>query len=235
MHDEIRRPACPLPLPPPCPPRPPCPAPRHRSGRTLAEDLQRRAIRYNLLQVFLVAVLVPGTILLWIVSFLLIHFFIDSILGIGDCQWPLVSLCGSCLGLVGLAVWGYLNRRAEFDPESFENSEFSDFGPARGTYLVYDSRPAYVLCCILLAAPKTSILAIRAMRSWVWCGYDVTNQAAGILTELGMRPSWTPATDFAHQRPGLWLLDRLGLIWTRIEHGDKFIRIPPGTKRSDFA
>mgnify|MGYP001007032664 CR=1 FL=1 len=210
-----------------------------RFARTLADDLRRQVLRHNLLQVFLVVVLVPGTIALWAVSFWLIHWLIERIGETCCCEWSQVAFYGSWAGLAALAFWGYQHRNAEIEPENFEESEFSEFAPARDVIAPldprHDSREVFLLYSILMAAPKTTILAIRAMRSWIRCDRNAPSHAANVLRQLAVRPGWVPATDFVDHGPGLWLLDRLDLIWTQIDHGHKYVRIRPGAKRSDFA
>jgi len=199
------------------------------------EGLRRRVLRHNLLQVFLIAVLIPGTIVLWLLSYGIFYWAVDSV-----CDCPRLSFWAAWLGLAVLAWYGLRFRGPPIEPEGFLESEFGEYAQLRarrqnlselGMVPLY----TYVITSLPLAAPRTTVLAVQAFRAIVWNDSTAVGQAARMLHELNARRDWLPVAQFAAMGAGLHLLDRLGLIWTKLVYGEAHVRIPPGIKPSDFA
>ncbi len=85
---------------------------------------------------------------------------------------------------------------------------------------------SYVVSQVLLAAPRSLVHAGRAFASLVPAGEHELRSTAEVLARLAQERTWAPLDRYRADGEQLHYLSRVGLLWSRVEHGTAEIRIP---------
>ena len=202
-------------------------------------DLQKRVGLHNASQIAIGLALVPGSIALWIASFWTARIlFAVSAFALGFSVWR-ISFYVALAFLVLLAVEGVRYGKPLFDLREYTKSAYydnfimqSESGRALNWLAGSPMGIAYLVSQALFCAPRTAVHAVRAFRSLVPRDEATVAEAAKVLTELEGRREWVPASRYSHHGAALMLLDRLRLIWVKIESGETQIRYPAGMPKS---
>jgi len=199
------------------------------------EEIIRRVKLHNAAQMVLGVGLIPLSLFLWWISFwffrlafyISLHYLIDD-------AWT-VTLYVAWLCMIPLAVEGFRHGRPLFDLGEYARSGFYDnflrqsrSGRVINAYYGNPAGVAFLVSQMLFAAPRTIVVAIKALRSRLPTSADVARHAARILRELRTSRKWTPADEYKQFGAPLMVLDRLHLIWTEYESGHLEIRYPAG-------
>ncbi len=204
--------------------------------------LRRRIERHNSIQLLTASILFAGAALLWFLSFWLFRALIYlPLAAFGFDAWG----CSFYAALAVLALLTFETLRFKGPPVELEEYSESLFGDSilaqvrvfgmSGTRIA-GSPLAYVFLVVKLvfAAPRATVQAITALRSRIQAEPAVIAQAVQAFQKLDLAHYWMRASDFPGLGGGLFLLDRLDMLWTKIEDGQRMVRIPAGSQSSDF-
>jgi hypothetical protein len=82
----------------------------------------------------------------------------------------------------------------------------------------------YIATQILLAAPRTTMLAVRAGRSFISMETDEIVRATKLLDEIGEHREWTPAESYGRVET-MRKLVKMDVVWDKEEEGKKVVHV----------
>ena len=202
-----------------------------------AEELSRRVTNHNLVQIGIAVGCIPASLFLWYFSFwffraaffLALDLFIDNA---GTISLILAWLC-----MIPLLIEGVRNTRPLFEASEIGRSGFSgmmqvwqDRSSAVGYRVAQYGAAMFMITQVLYAAPRTMVLAIKALKSRLPADEATVGSAATILSELKASRDWTLAETYQDRGAALTLLMRMELIWADDKGGAMQVRYPAGQK-----
>jgi len=199
-------------------------------------DLKRRVWRHNALQIATGTAATLWAVVMWPISFWLMRFLASKPFELADVKvgWDIgfyLALVGlALLALEGVRYW----RLIVADREDGGESDFADIlglSPGGGA-LYYNVGGAHILVHLMLSAPRMTAQAICVPRRLIRTTSAAYIQGAAVYNRLAEERKWMPLSEWSNCRAGVFLLDRLRLIWTRLENGETQLRIPPGSDRT---
>lgn len=207
-----------------------------------ADDISKLVWKNNVKQIFTGFVCGLVALIFWPISYWgfygLFHLVL-VFLGIGMAQ--AISICLAFLGVLFLAVEGYRYYQDGTDNQAAMKSEHAREMMAMtcgdrnrnqyetgfsGTSLSID--PAAFAGQVVFIAPRMSISAVKAFRSYIHTTVNAIQEAARVYDKLAMNADWMPASALPDYEAGVILLDRLELIWKETMEGEMHFRIMPG-------
>ena len=198
-------------------------------------DLRSHVRRHNILQAVSAIAMVFGAVVMWPISFNLLKFLVRMPLELAEIQNALtIATCIAWIGIAFLMVEGLRYwRLVAADREDSDNSDFDDLtgmsqGSAGMNVAFGNVGAAYFLTFMILAAPRLTAQALFIPRLFIRTTSVAYAQGATIYNQLAHDRKWTPVSEWPNHRAGVFLLDRLRLIWTRLNNDEMQIRIPPG-------
>lgn len=194
------------------------------------QKLQTKLRRNNLLQISLGATLAVLAPALWIGSFWAARYLFylpASRLGFQG-MWDASLYVGWGFTAL-LAFEGLRNSHPLFDLKEYAESDFNwrEKGNVPGTIAIgygYDPMAdAWLVTQLLFLAPRTTVLAVQALRSVIRASPGVIDRAAAIFNDLRADHRWHAARDFGDCGPAIRLLSRLRLIW--LQRGERGLEL----------
>jgi hypothetical protein len=209
------------------------------------EILRRRIHRHNALEMLKATVLFPGAAVLWFLSFWLFRALIYiPLAAFGFDAWGF-SFFAAWVGLAILAWEGFQFNVPTIDLEDLDDISFGNgllgqalslpfaMGTARRTHGDVMTC-AIVVAQFVFAAPRATRQAFESLQSRIHAEPAAIAQAVEVFRKLDLERHWLPAADFPGFGGGLFLLDRLDMVWTKLEDGAQLVRIPAGSQPADF-
>ena len=175
-------------------------------------------------------VFILGAIVLWPLSFWVFRalFYIPlAAVALGNAGR--LSLYLAWAGMSLLVVEGCRCTRPLFDLKDFSQSVYYQ-NPVAGT--ASGALPAARCSASAIpwrsptwfrsffSAPRTSVLAVKALRSVIRAAPEAFGQAARLTPLWRSSDGGFRLRKFRHCMAGVMLLDRLGLIWTEVKEGE---------------
>ncbi len=213
----------------------------------MTEDKLRQMVgRKNTFNLVLGILLLPGSLLLWFISFWIFRgLFFISLYWLGKMFWPrldaasascyIAVFCMIVLAVEGLRYSRQLFDLREFSQSSFGSSSLSTTSSGRIVNAVILGNPlgkAYVISQFLYMAPETTLQAVKALRSRLPCDAETIRQATDIFNQLHHDRQWVARDFYLDRAAAVLLLERLRLIWTSDKNGFHEVRIPPAADNS---
>lgn len=196
--------------------------------------LRQMIRRHNRTCLLKAALFVIGAVLLWPMCYWFFKYVTMAITYPWGVVWSdatYSSIGAACIAL--LAVEGVHYGRKVFDLESYRESTYYDFvGHGRGefaiTYMTGDmASTAYIWSNLLFCAPRCTVLAWQNLRARTQAADETIESAVELVKELRLRDDWIPAGEFSASPASLHVLDRLNVLWLRVEAGVPEIRLRP--------
>jgi hypothetical protein len=182
-----------------------------------------------------------GSVLLWLLSYLIAAAFVLLIVTVIFHKYPHGWLVNGITAgvLVILLVDGIRHTGELFDLRRFRHSFYSIganqihvgwtvSGPSvtRGNPL----QAAFAISQFLLCAPRSSLAAIRRLRNRTRIDDAMLARAVTCLQTLARDSNWHDVSSFGRDAPALAYLDLLGLLWTRLENGTAQVKLDPSAR-----
>jgi hypothetical protein len=200
-------------------------------------DLRQRVWRHNALQIASGIAMAVLALCAWPISFWLLRFVVHAPLALLEIPNSAgVSFYAAAAGTFLLALEGIRYwRLIRADQENVVGTEFRDdmlaasvTGRGLGAWHMYITE-GYLAVHLMLFAPRVTAQLLYVPRCLIYAPADAFPQAAEVYRRLAEDRRWTPVSEHRDRGAGVILLDRLQLIWTRIEDGQLQLRIPPGS------
>ncbi len=172
---------------------------------------------------------------MWPISFKLLKFLIRMPLELAEIKNALtIATCIAWIGIAFLMVEGVrywrlvaADREDDNSPDITDIADLSQGGGSMNAQFG-NVHAAYFLTNIILAAPHLTAQAVCIPRLFIRTTSSAYEQAATVYNRLARDRKWTPVSELIDYRAGVFLLDRLRLIWTNLKDGEMQLRIPPG-------
>lgn len=208
-------------------------------------SLTQRAQLFNALQIGLGVLLIPVSLVCWVLSFIvfrwLFYFPVSTIWStelFGYTTWGVSFYLALACTLL-LAVEGVRYAKPLFSLDTYVTSAFhdnwfiqSDTGEALAWNYYNPQAMAFLVSQFLFCAPRTAVHSYKAFRSLVKTDNATLNRALDILKLLEQANGWVSLARFPSDAESIILLRRLYLVWIHFEddeHGE--IRTPPRSGR----
>jgi hypothetical protein len=207
------------------------------------QTLRRRIEHYNAIKLLTGIVLLPGALVLWFLSFWVFRILIYGILDeFGIDAWGFSFY--AALAMLPLLAWEGLRFNVPtMDVEDLSDLPLGDsllsrgllFCTTRGWITAHGALAfVFLVAKIVFAAPRATLQGVTALRSRIEAEPKLISQAIQAFQKLELEHRWMLTSEFAGLGGGLFLLDRLDMIWTKLENGVLAVRIPAGHRPSDF-
>ena len=199
--------------------------------------LRQRVWRHNALQIVAGIAMLVLAVGAWPLSFWLLRFVVHMPLALVDMQNAAgisfyIALGGVfLLTLEGVRYWRLLRAdREELVETEFRDNMLTASATGRGLGAWHPAiTEGYIVVNLMLFAPRVTAQLLYVPRCLIFAPADAFPQAAEVYRRLAEDRRWTPVSEHRDRGGGVILLDRLQLIWTRIEDSQLQLRIPPGS------
>jgi hypothetical protein len=205
------------------------------------DQLRQMLWRKNTFNLVLGVLLLPGSLLLWLLSFWIFNvIYYIPLYWIGQFFWPrldaasvswyIALFCIIALAIDGLRYSRQLFDLHEFSQSSLGTSSLSTTSSGRIVNAAILGNPvgkAYFISQFLYLAPESTLQGIKALRSRLPEDAKTIRQATEIFNQLYRDRQWVARDSYVDRAAAVGVLERLRLIWTRNKNGFDEIRIPP--------
>ena len=213
----------------------------------MTEDKLRQMVwRKNTFNLVLGILLLPGSMLLWFISFWIFRaLFYIPLYWFGKMFWPrwdaasaswyIAVFCLAVLALEGLRHTRQLFDLHEFSQSSFGSSSLTTTSSGRIVNAYILGNPvgrAYFISQFLYMAPEATLQAVKSLRSRLPEDKETIHQAIELFNQLHHDRQWVARDSYPDRAGAVLLLEQMGLIWTSDKRGFDEIRIPPASDSS---